>query len=558
MNRMERTLMAAALVAMLPSMSLAQVTTERLVNAAEEPHNWLTYSGTYSGERHSALGQITTENVVDLEMKWVFQSRTTHPFQVTPLVVDGVMYLTQPPNDVVALDARTGRVFWVYEHVLAPDARPCCGLTNRGLAIHGDTLLMGTLDAMVVAVDARSGGPLWKTQVADPSVSYSIPLAPLVVNDKVIVGTSGGDAGVRGFIAAFNVYTGEEEWRFHTIPGPGEPGHETWEPCRPGMEHCDPDAWMHGGGATWLTGSYDPETNLVFWGVGNPGPDYAYYQRPGDNLYASSVVALNGDTGELVWHFQFTPGDPYDYDAVQIPVLVDLEVTGSTVKAMLWANRNGFFYVLDRVTGRFLTGRPYTRVNWAEGLDDSGRPIQTPQGPDRPTYPGKQGGTNWYSPSYSPQTGLMYFSTWEGYATIFDSAPVEYVPGRSFTGSRNRSLVRGVPEPPPITRGHINTWTPEVGHGSVLAWNPVTGEKVWQRDTYDVLTSGILTTATDLLFVGGREGYFQAFDARTGDLLWRAVTGGNTLAAPITYAVDGQQYVAVASGHSLFVFGLRR
>ena len=544
------------LIGLLPGRSSAQVTPERLLDAAQEPHNWLTYSGTYSSERHSTLSQITRDNVADLEMKWVFQSQTSHAFQATPLVVDGIMYLTQPPNDVVALDAKTGRVFWVYEHIPSPDARPCCGFSNRGLAIHGDTLLMGTIDAMVVAVDARSGGPLWKTQIADPSHGYAVTHAPLVVKDKVIVGTAGGDMGIRGFIAAYDVATGEEAWRFYTIPAPGEPGHETWERCRPGMENCDPDAWQTGGGAIWLTGSYDPETNLTFWGVGNPGPDYSYYQRPGDNLYASSVVALDADTGELDWHFQFTPGDRYDYDAVQIPVLVDLEGTGGPIKAMLWANRNGFFYVLDRVTGRFLTGTPFVQVNWAEGLDDIGTPVQTPQGPDRPTYPGKQGGTNWYSPSYSPTTGLMYFSTWEGYATIFDSAPVEYTPGQSYTGSRNRSLVKGVPEPPAIGRGPINTWTREVGHGSVLAFNPVTGKKVWQWETYDVQCSGILTTATDLLFVGGREGYFQALDARTGDLLWRAVPGGNALAAPITYAVDGQQYVAIASGHSLFVFGL--
>ena len=542
---------------LLPAAAAAQVTPERLVNAAAEPHNWLTYSGTYASQRHSTLDRVTPDNVGDLEMKWVFQSRTSHHFQATPLVVDGVMYLTQPPNDVVALDARTGRVFWIYEHVPSPDARPCCGFSNRGLAIAGDTLLMGTVDAMVVAVDARSGGPLWKTQVADPTYSYAITHAPLVVGDKVIVGTSGGDMGIRGFIAAYDVETGEEAWRFYTIPGPGEPGHETWEPCTPEMEHCDPDAWRTGGAAVWLTGSYDPETNLTFWGVGNPGPDYAWYQRPGDNLYASSVVALDADSGELAWYFQFTPGDRYDYDAVQIPVLVDLDVSGTTVKAMLWANRNGFFYILDRVSGRFLTGNPFTRINWAEGLDDSGTPIQTPQGPDRPTYPGKQGGTNWYSPSYSPRTGLMYFSTWENYATVFDSAPVEYTPGQLYTGSRNRSPVRGVPEPPAVGRGHVNTWTSAVGSGSVLAFDPVSGEKVWQWETYDVMNSGVLTTATDLLFVGGREGYFQALDARTGELLWRAVTGGNTLAAPITYEVAGMQYVAIAAGHSLFAFGLR-
>ena len=408
MAMLKRTIVGIAVLMLLPSTLLAQVTFERLLTAADEPHNWLTYSGTYASQRHSSLSQIDRANVADLELKWVFQLRRALDFQATPLVVDGVMYLTQPPNDVVALDARSGRVFWVYEHVPSRGGGP-----NRGLAIHGDTLFMGTADAMLVAVDARSGGPLWKVQVADPAAGYSIRHAPLVVKDKVLVGTSGGELGVRGLLAAYDVKTGEEVWRFYTIPAPGEPGSETWEPCTPELPNCDPDAWMHGGGGVWLTGSYDPETNLTFWGVGNPGPNYSHYQRPGDNLYASSVVALDADTGELAWHFQFTPGDPYDYDALQIPVLVDLDINGATVKAMLWANRNGFFYILDRTNGRFLRGQAFSRVNWASGLDDSGRPIQTPQGPDAPTYPGKQGATNWYSPSYSPRTGLLYLSTWE-------------------------------------------------------------------------------------------------------------------------------------------------
>ena len=336
------------LVSLLPAPVLGQVTFERLLNAADEPHNWLTYSGTYASHRHSTLSQIDRANVANLELKWVFQTRRALNFQTTPLVVDGIMYLTQSPNDVVALDARNGRVFWVYEHVPSTG-----GGANRGLAILGDTLFMGTVDAMVVAVDAKSGGPLWKVQVADPAVRYAIKHAPLVVKDKVIVGTAGGDAGVRGFLAAYDVTTGDEVWRFYTIPAPGEPGSETWEPCTPELPDCDPDAWMHGGGAVWLTGSYDPETNLTFWGVGNPGPDYSYYQRPGDNLYASSVVALDADTGDLAWHFQFTPGDRYDYDALQIPVLVDLDINGTIVKAMLWANRNGFFYILDRTQDGF-------------------------------------------------------------------------------------------------------------------------------------------------------------------------------------------------------------
>ena len=294
---------------------------------------------------------------------------------------------------------------------------------------------MATLDAHVIALDATTGAPLWDVELADKELAYSFTLAPLAINDKVIVGTAGGDRGIRGFISALDAATGEEVWRFYTIPGPGEPGHETWEPCPPDpVTYCDPEAWMHGGASVWLTGSYDPELNLTYWGIGNPGPDFYREQRPGDNLYSDSVVALDADTGELRWYFQFTPDDPYDYDAVQIPVLADIERNGVPFKVMLWANRNGFYYVLDRATGRFLTGQPFVRVNWAEGLDDSGRPVETPQPPGEPTYPGVQGGTNWYSPSFSPRTELMYIPAWEDYGSIFIGEPQEYEPGGSFIG----------------------------------------------------------------------------------------------------------------------------
>ena len=538
----------------------AQVPFERLRNTAGEARNWLTYSGTYFSQRYSQLDQIAPDNVGDLELQWLYQTPVPGPWQATPIVVDGVMYVSQRPNDIVALDARTGRVYWTYSYPTPSDHRACCGANNRGVAVLGDRVFMGTLDAHVVAIDASSGAELWDVEVADKRLSYAYTLAPLAVKDKVIVGTTGGDRGIRGFISAFDAATGEEAWRFYTIPGPGEPGHETWEPCPPDPEtFCDPEAWKHGGAAAWLTGSYDPELDLLFWGIGNPGPDFFREQRPGDNLYSNSVVALDPDTGELRWHFQFTPADPYDFDAVQIPVLADIERGGQLFKVVLWANRNGFYYVLDRATGRFLTGEPFVRVNWAEGLDDSGRPVETPQPPGSPTYPGVQGGTNWYSPAYSPRTELFYIPAWEDYASIFGGEPQEYEPGQLFLGGRPGAY-EPVPDAPTgagLTRGPINSWTNEVGHGAVLAIDALTGEQKWKFEMTDVISSGILTTASDLLFTGARSGYFQALDSRTGDLLWKASLGSQIVNGPMTYEVEGRQYVAVIAGGALATFALR-
>ena len=388
---------------------------------------------------------------------------------------------------------------------------------------------------------------------------YSFTLAPLAIKDKVLVGTGGGDRGIRGFISALDAATGAEAWRFYTIPAPGEPGHETWEPCPPDPKtFCDLEAWKHGGGSVWLTGSYDPQLNLTYWGVGNPGPDWNPAQRPGDNLYTSSVVALDADTGELRWHFQFTPGDPYDYDAVQIPVLADIDRNGTVLKAMLWANRNGFYYVLDRATGRFLTGRAFVEVNWAEGLDDSGRPIATPQPPGEPTFPAVQGATNWFSPSYSPRTELFYVPAWEGRGSIFNPQPQDYEAGRPFLGGfpGTTQAVPDAPTTPIRLRGPINYWTEEAGRGAVLALDALSGEERWRFEMTDVIRSGMLTTASDLLFSGARSGYFQAHDARTGELLWKLNLGGEIANGPMTYAVDGRQYVAIIAGQSLSAFAL--
>jgi alcohol dehydrogenase (cytochrome c) len=524
-----------------------QVTSDRLVRASSEPQNWMTYSGNYNGQRHSTLRQIDKTNVKNLEMKWVFQAQSLNSFEATPLVVDGIMYVTQAPNDVVAIDAKTGQVYWFYHYALG-FTRVCCrGQINRGLAILGDTLFMATADAHLVAIDAKNGRPVWNTKVAEPKDGYGMTLAPLAIKDKVIVGVAGGEYGIRGFISAYDARTGKEAWKFYTIPGPGDKDFGTWPE----------DTWKHGGTSVWMTGSYDPELNLTYWGTGNPGPDWQNLQRRGDNLYSDSVVALDADTGKIKWHFQFTPNDPNDYDSTQVPVLVDTNWNGQPRKLMMWGNRNGFFYVLDRTNGQFLLGKPYIKLNWASGLDAKGRPIVTLQGPDKPTFPGPLGGTNWYAPSYSPRTGLFYVSAWENYGSIFapDKEAAEFKEGQNFMGGRVAGVTPGFPG---MKRGPVNTWDQEGGpYGEVKAIDPATGTKKWGFKTQDVQTSGILTTATDLLFVGGREGFFHALDAATGQLLWKAMVGGETAAGPMSYEVGGKQYVAIAAGNNLFVFGLR-
>jgi len=382
--------------------------------------------------------------------------------------------------------------------------------------------------------------------VARPEAGYSLTLAPLIVKDKVIVGVAGGEYGIRGFIAAYDARTGKEAWRFYTIPGPGETGNDTWAG----------DSWKTGGGSIWVTGSYDAETNLTYWGVGNPGPDWNGDSRAGDNLYSDCVVALDADTGQLKWHYQFTPHDELDYDSVQVPVLGELEVGGRARKVVMWANRNGLYYVLDRKTGEFLLGKPFTKVTWMDGFDSKGRPRKVasaaPTKEGTLVYPGVQGGTNWYSPSFSPRTGLFYIPTWNNTFSTFVKAADTYKEGQRFVGGYPRSSFG-------LSRGaQANTRKPQDGHGAVIAVEAATGEKKWQLDFVDVTDSGILTTATDLLFVGNREDHFYAVHAGTGKVLWRTSLGGAVASGPITYAVDGRQYVAVAAGNGLFVFGLRR
>jgi len=513
-----------------PVAAQAQVTPERIERAGAEPQNWLTYGGGYDSKRYSTLNQITPGNVKNLEQKWVLQDQVFGAWESNPLVVDGIMYVTERPNDVIALDAKTGRVFWLYRYTPSPDARVCCGANNRGVAILGDTLFMGTLDAHLIALDAKNGRPLWNIAVADVKLAYSITMAPLVVKDKVIIGVGGAEFGIRGFVAAYDAKTGKEAWRFNTIPGPGEPGHETWSG----------DDWMQGGASAWITGSFDPSLNLIYWGIGNPGPDWNPDQRPGDNLYSDCVVALDPDTGKLKWHFQFTPHDVHDWDANQIPVLVDTQVGGRARALVVMANRNGFYYALDRKTGEFVFGAPYAKQTWAKGLDARGRPIEIagmePSEKGTLVYPSLQGSTNWASPSYSPATDMLYVPVRE-MGSIYYKTGVEYKPGTYYTGGSEKRL-------------------DEESWGAVRALDVKTGKQAWDFRLPTPTWAGVMATAGGLVFSGSNEGNFFALDAKSGKPLWQFQTGGAIRSGPMSYLAGDKQYVAVAGGHALFVFAL--
>jgi alcohol dehydrogenase (cytochrome c) len=513
------------------------VSFDRLLKPNAEPQNWMTYGGSFMSQRHSQLTQITPANAKELELKWVFQSRSLEKHEVTPLVVNGIMYTIQSPNDVVALNAETGKTIWTYTHKPDPAARNCCGKLSRGLAVLGDKLFLAAFDARMIAIDAKTGKEIWNTEAADPKQGYAFTHAPLVIKDKVIAGTAGGEFGVRGFIAAWDINTGKEVWRFNTVPGPGEPGHETWSG----------DSWQHGGAPIWVTGSYDPDLNLTYWGTGNPGPDWDGAARLGDNLYSCSVIALNPDTGKLQWYYQFSPHNEFDWDSTQTPVLADIEWQGRVRKVMLWANRNGMFYVIDRISGEFMKGQPFVKTNWANGFDAAGKPIPAPGiVPSKEgtlVYPGNQGGTNWYPPSFSPHTGLFYIPTWENSSSTYvkGEQPPEFHEGQGFSGVFPRVGARG-----------------DEVYSAVRAIDPKTGQKKWDfRQSAPTTEAGILTTASDVLFSGSRDGDFYALDARDGKLLWQTNLGPSVAAGPMSYSVNGKQYVSIMVGSSLFTFGLR-
>ena len=528
-----RSLCTVAVTVLLPVLSLtAQVSYQRIVKAASEPGSWLTYSGAYDGSRFSRLDQITPANVDRLKTRWVYQSQQKGEVETTPLVADGVMYLSESEAAVTALDIATGRPLWRWERPV-PESVLVIGFphTNRGVAILDDMVFVATLDAKLVALDAKSGILRWETAVAENNLGYSMTVAPLAVKDKVIVGVSGAEAGIRGFVDAYDAKTGKRAWRFWTVPAPGETGSETWTG----------DAWKTGGGSTWVTGAYDPELNLVYWGTGNPGPDWNGDVRPGDNLFTCSLVALDAETGERRWHFQFTPHDTHDWDSTHVPVLVNATVRGKERKLVAMANRNAFFYLLDRTNGEFILGTPYAKQTWAKGLDDHGRPIVIP-GKD-PTFEGNlvwpslNGATIWFSPAFSPATRLFYVSTRER-GSIYYKGEAIYKPGVVFMGGGERSL----PED--------QSW------GAIRALEVETGRQKWEFKLHSPPWAGVLATAGGLVFGGSNEGNFFALDASSGKPLWEFQAGAQVRSSPVSFAIDGRQHIAVTAGRSLFVFGL--
>jgi alcohol dehydrogenase (cytochrome c) len=507
------------------------------IDSGTKPGDWPTYHGNPSGNRFSPLAQIHTGNVEKLAPQWMFTMQgAPGPLQTTPVVVDGVMYVTAV-NEARALDARSGREIWRYSRPrtkgLAGDA--ASGI-NRGVAILGDSVFLVTDHAHLIALHRLTGQLLWDVEMADYRQNYGATGAPLVVNDLVISGVSGGDEGIRGFLDAYRASTGERVWRFWTIPARGEPASETW----------DGKAIEHGCGATWLTGTYDPETRLLFWPTGNPCPDYNGDERKGDNLYTSSVVALDPETGKLRWHYQFTPHDLHDWDATETPMLVNAEFHGAPRKLLLQGNRNGFFYVLDRITGKVLLAQPFVRnLTWASGIGEDGRPILLPG--NEPTVEGQRscpavaGATNWTSTAFSPATGLFYLFTEES-CNIYSKNGQWWEAGKSFYGGATRR------SPGDASPGK-----------TLKALDLQTGKPVWEIPEVGggILGSGLMATAGGLVFYGDGSGAFVAADARTGKLLWHFNAGQSWKAGPMTYLVDGVQYIAVAGGSNIFAFRLR-
>jgi alcohol dehydrogenase (cytochrome c) len=506
----------------------SQVTPDRLLNSAKEPQNWLTYSGDYSGRRFTSLDQINTTNVRSLTAKWVYQTAATGKLETTPLVVDGILYATAQDDRAFALDARTGRPIWMYQHQLPQDIRPCCGHVNRGLAILDDKVFLGTLDAHVIALDSKTGNVIWDVVAAEYQKGYSFTVAPLAVKNLIIIGVSGGEYGVRGFIDAYEAATGARKWRFYTVPGPGEPGHETWEG----------DSWKVGGAPAWNTGTYDPATNQIFWPTGNPAPSNRGAGRAGDNLYSNSLLALDADTGKLNWYFQFTKHDEHDWDATQVPIMIDSD----SKHLIAQANRNGFFYVLDRISGKLMSATAYGKQTWSDSKDSEGHPIAnkgaSPTFEGHTICPGALGTTNFMAPTFDPQTNLFYVTS-RDQCDIFSTAPQPYEAGHAYYGS-----------------AYFPSEEAEPYRGFLKAIDPTTGQIKWQFEHTSPTWSGVLSTAGGLIFTGDAEGNFVALDAASGKPLWHFQMGGAVYAAPMAFAVDGKEYLAIAAGSALFGFGL--
>jgi PQQ-dependent dehydrogenase (methanol/ethanol family) len=509
------------------------LTFDRLKNADAEPQNWLMYWGDYQGRHFSPLTQITPKNVNKIAARWTMQMPGESVLETTPLVVDGIMYTSGPPGQVFALDAKSGQQIWKYERrqkVTNPyESNPY----NRGVAVLGNRVFVGTLDAALVALDARTGRVLWETQVADTMNGYTITAAPLAVKDKVIVGVAGGEFGIKGFLDAYDAKTGKRVWRFNTIPGPGEFGSDTWAG----------DSWQHGSGPTWLTGSYDPELDTVYWTVGNPGPIQNSSVREGDNLFTCSVLALDPDTGKRKWHYQFTPQDTHDWDANEDVVLADELIGGVKRKVLLQADRNGMFYTIDRTDGKFISATPYVKQTWNTGFDANGRPIFAPNWKASPqgvvVAPSLIGGANWQNPSYDPERKMMFLIAYDG-AQTYRSAPVQYEAGRQYSGG-----------------AFGGGGGREAGTINILAIDVVSGQIKWKhpliRRSFAI---GVLATKSGVLFAATGEGDVIAVDSETGKDLWHFQTSGNIANSPMSYSVDGKQYIAIGAGNALYSFAL--
>lgn len=512
--------------------AFAQVQYQSIVGADNNPGTWVTYSGNYQAQRFSQLSQITRQNVAQLKPSWVYQMRNPGIVETSPIVTGGIMYITEPPSTATALDLHTGRPIWTFTPKIPSDviiigSPP----VNRGMAILGDTVFYGTVTCHLIALDAKSGIVRWDTVVDDNKKGYYITAAPLAIDGKIIIGVSGAETGIRGFVDAYDAKTGKRVWRTWTVPGQGEPGSESW----------GGQSFQHGGGSTWVTGSYDPDLHLVYWGTGNPAPDWNDDTRPGDNLYTCSLLALDSDTGKIKWHFQFTPHDVHDWDSTEVPILFDADVQGRKRKVVSMANRNGFYYVLDRQTGEFITAVAYVKQNWTDGLDSKGRPFARrdadPKVGGTLVYPAISGGANWWSPSYSPRTGLFYQNTRE-MAGIYYKGDAEYKDGTAYVG------------------GGGETKNGDDAYGAVRALDATTGKLRWEFKLLTPSLTGLLSTAGGLVFGGAEEGNFYALDAATGKQLWELQLGGAVRSPPVSFNIDGKQKVAVTAGTSLFVFGL--
>jgi len=534
----------ALLCVCLASLAAAQEKTSAVISASVDVRpadllvappgaNWISYNGDYSGRRYSSLAQITPENAAQLRAQWVFHIRDSNDLEVTPVVVNGIMFVTAA-NDAFALDARTGREIWHYSRPVSEGLIDDASQHhNRGVAVWHAKIFMETDNAHLLCLDARSGHLLWDVAYAEGNKNYGATSAPLIVKDKVLVGTSGGDDGVRGFLAAFDAETGKPAWRFWTIPGPDEFGSESW----PGK------MYLRGGGTTWMPGTYDPKLDTVYWGTSNPAPDFDGGPRPGDDLYTDCVLALDPDTGKLKWYFQFTPHDLFDFDAVETPVLLDAQYQGQPRKLLVQANRNGFLYVLDRTDGKFLSATPFVKkLNWAKGIDEKGRPIRTdaqPTAKGMKVCPSFTGATNWYSPSYNPRTHLFYFLAQEDCGTSF-LKPEPFAEGRGYYATG-------------VKRAHG-----ENKEKILLAYNLDTRGFEWRYPQIGEGSSsgGTMATAGGLVFFADEAESFEAVDGRTGAQLWHFTTGQRMHASPMSYAVLGKQYVAIASGSDIFTFAL--